>query len=133
MRERQRRQELMRKENIIMITVQKLNYFGADVSSGLRRCSGMADFYLEMVTKVLDDTPRFDELEQAVKEGRLHEAFEIAHSLKGVYANLSLEPVLAPISRITEMLRHEEPGDYDTLIQEIREKHAELCALARED
>ena len=53
-----------------MITVQKLNYFGADVSSGLRRCSGMADFYLEMVTKVLDDTPRFDELEQAVKELR---------------------------------------------------------------
>ena len=51
-----------------MITVQKLRDFGADVSDGLRRCSGMADFYLEMVNSVLGDAPRFDEMEKAIKE-----------------------------------------------------------------
>ena len=116
-----------------MITVQKLRDFGADVSDGLRRCSGMADFYLEMVNSVLGDAPRFDEMEKAIKEGSLREAFEIAHSRKGVYANLSLTPVLDPIVRITEMLRHEKAGDYTAVLREIREKHAALVALANDD
>ena len=45
--------------NIGMITIEKLNAFGADTKSGLARCMNKEDFYLKLVGMALNE-PRFE-------------------------------------------------------------------------
>ncbi|MBR2532985.1 MAG: Hpt domain-containing protein [Lachnospiraceae bacterium] len=88
-----------------MITLEKLQTFGADTGSGLGRCLGREDFYLRMVGKVLSDTAEPQKLKEALDAGDVKTAFEKAHALKGVYGNLSLTPLFEPVSELTEILR----------------------------
>ncbi|MBR3637706.1 MAG: Hpt domain-containing protein [Lachnospiraceae bacterium] len=102
------------------MTIEKLNELGADTKTGLARCAGMEAFYLSLVEKSLRDT-KYDELEGLIHEHKYKEAFEVAHALKGVLANLSLTPVLKPISEITEGLRNQTEMDYSALLVQMKE------------
>ena len=53
-------------------------------------------------------------------------AFESAHALKGMYSNLSLTPLTAPISEMTELLR---AGTDTDLLNEAKAQFERLCAL----
>ena len=57
-----------------MLTIEKLNAFGADTADGLRRCMNMEDFYLDLVKSALDDT-QLSQLETALSNGELDRAF----------------------------------------------------------
>ena len=87
-----------------MLTIDKLREFGADVDEGLARCMNNEDFYLMLVGKAIDDK-RLSLLEQQLARKDLDAAFETAHALKGMYANLSLTPLTKPVSEMTELLR----------------------------
>ncbi len=113
-----------------MITVEKLNEFGADTKDGISRCMGMESLYLKLVGMAPDEK-NFDLLKESIEENDLDRAFEAAHALKGVMANLSLTPVSEKVSEITELLRGRTETDYGPLLNEIldlREKLKELCA-----
>ena len=111
-----------------MLTLDKLRDFGADVDKGIVRCMNKEDFYLMLVNKALGDT-RVYQLEEELKNNNYHSAFEIAHTLKGMYANLSLTPLSAPISEITELLRNKTVTDYSALINEAKTQFQKLCSL----
>ena len=93
------------------MTLDDLRAYGANVDEGLGRCMGNEEFYLRLVGMAKDE-PGFDALEQAIAANDLDAAFEAAHSLKGVLANLALTPLLEPIEEITELLRAETQMDY---------------------
>ena len=90
-----------------MLTADKLREFGADVDAGLTRCMNNEAFYITLVGKVIADN-RLDLLRQQLADHQLDAAFETAHALKGMYSNLSLDPLTKPVSEMTELLR---PGD----------------------
>ena len=71
----------------------------------------------------------FEKLEGALKENNLEAAFDAAHALKGVFANLALSPVRDPICEIVELLRGKTQMDYSPLVQKILEKRNELFHL----
>ena len=100
-----------------MLTVDCLKELGADTEEGLTRCMNNEAFYLRMVGMGLKDAG-FGKLEQALGEGDLDAAFEAAHALKGIMANLSLTPIFEPVSEITEMLRRREEADYQPLLNQ---------------
>ena len=102
-----------------MLTIEKLRKYGADVDEGLARCMNMEEFYLGLIEKALSDN-RLPLLEQQIGEGDLDAAFETAHALKGMYANLSLSPLSKPVSEITELLRSRTKDDYSSLIAEAK-------------
>ena len=81
-----------------MLTLDTLREFGADVDSGLARCMNNEGFYIMLVKKVIADK-RLEQLEQQLKDKDLDAAFESAHTLKGMYANLSLTPITEPVNR----------------------------------
>ena len=101
-----------------MITVEKLNEYGANTSEGLGRCMGNEALYLRLVSAVAAQ-PDFDKLNEAVAAGDLKTAFESAHALKGVLGNLSLTPLYDKVSEITELLRARTETDYSPLLSEI--------------
>jgi len=111
-----------------MITLDALRAYGANVEDGLRRCMNMEAFYLKLFDRLKGDSrPR--ELKAAIEKKDLDAAFELAHAMKGVYANLSLTPLLRPTEEITELLRARTDTDYSALLEEILARAEELEAL----
>ena len=108
-----------------MITVETLRAWGADVDEALVRCLNNEAFYLRLVDKALHE-PQFDRLKEAVEAGDLDKAFEAAHALKGVMANLALTPIVNPVREITELLRSRTQADYAPLLDEIFARRADL-------
>lgn len=111
-----------------MLTIDILRSWGADVEEGLARCMNMEDFYITLVGKVIEDN-RLPLLEQQIAANDLDKAFETAHALKGMYANLSLTPLTKPLSEMTEFLRSRTQTDYSALLAEAKEQFDKLCVL----
>jgi len=111
-----------------MITIDKLKAFGADTEDALERCMGNETLYLKLIGKCLED-PSFEALDSAVSCGDLAGAFELAHSLKGVLGNLSLTPLYAPVSEMTEILRKGESAGLKSLMSELIAQRDELLRL----
>ncbi len=103
-----------------MITIDGLRAYGADVDEGIARCANKEDLYLKLVGRILDDK-NFDGISGFIENGDLDKAFECAHALKGVLANLSLTPMLVPVERITDSLRGREARDYSADLSEMAE------------
>jgi len=59
-----------------------------DFADGMKRVMNNVKLYTKLLTKFKNDT-RLDDLEAAVAEGNLETAQGIAHTIKGVAANLS--------------------------------------------
>ena len=112
-----------------MLTIEKLKEYGANVEEGLQRCMGNEDFYIKMVNMMLADNS-IDKLKEAIAENNLDTAFEAAHALKGVAANLSLTPISDPAVEITELLRNRTEMDYSELVAKISEQKEKLASLA---
>lgn len=100
-----------------MLTTDALRQEGVAVDEGLQRCMNMEAFYLNLVEKALRNEG-MKTLSDALAEKDLDKAFEAAHGLKGMYANLSLTPVETPIREITELLRIRKDMDYQPLLKE---------------
>lgn len=111
-----------------MITIEKLNDFGADTAEGLGRCCGNEALYLRLVNMIPDEDS-FAALDAALKAGDLDRAFEAAHALKGVLGNLSLTPMYEKSCEITELLRARTQMDYTPLITELLSMRDTLRAL----
>ena len=111
-----------------MLTVNALQELGANTEEGMARCLNNESFYLRMVDMGLKDAG-FGKLADALQAGDLDAGFEAAHALKGIMANLSLTPIYAPVSEITEMLRRREEADYQPLLAKILEEKEKFTAL----
>lgn len=112
-----------------MLTIAALRDFGADVDDGMQRCMNNEAFYLRLVGMAIEDKG-FENLRDAVEKADLDAAFEAAHALKGILANLSLTPLYTPTSEITELLRAKQDADYAALTETLLTKRAELKALS---
>ncbi len=113
-----------------MLTLQALKDWGANVDEGMQRCLNNEAFYLRMVGKIKDDAGRMDALGEALAQHDYKTAFEHAHALKGVMANLSLTPVLVPVQEMTELLRNQTEADYSAMYDKARlEMNALLSIL----
>ena len=111
-----------------MITIEKLQTFGADTEDGLARCMKNEALYLRLVGTVPGEQ-NFEKLKLAVEEGDLDKAFDAAHALKGVLGNLSLTPLYDKIVEITELLRARTEMDYGPMIAELMALREELKTL----
>ena len=111
-----------------MLTVDKLREYGANVDEALQRCMGNADFYIMLVNKSLGDEG-ISRLEEQIGKKDLEGAFETAHALKGMYTNLSLDPLSGPVCEMTELLRNKTDTDYSALIAEAKTQYERLKNL----
>jgi HPt (histidine-containing phosphotransfer) domain-containing protein len=111
-----------------MLTIEKLRNFGADVDEALVRCMNKEDFYLSLVNRATEDKKLFD-LEIQINDKDYDAAFETAHTLKGLFSNLALTPVAAPVCEITELLRSKAETDYSALMAEAKKQFDKLRTM----
>lgn len=114
------------------MTIEDLAAYGADIKEGLARCMNNEVFYLRLVGMARQDQ-NLGKLADAVARHDLDAAFEAAHALKGVLANLALTPVLRPVSEMTEYLRNRTDMDYSDLLKTAQEEMARLNSIFSAD
>ncbi|MFG6355722.1 MAG: Hpt domain-containing protein [Acetatifactor sp.] len=91
---------------------QRLAENGADVEGTLHRFMGNEALYLKFLLKFKDDT-NYRGLLNSLDGENYEEAFKYAHTLKGVSANLGLDPIGRPASALTELLRGKAAEEVD--------------------
>ncbi len=77
---------------------------GVDVEKALERMKGNKEAYKAFLAEFFED-PDFVMLQESIEEGNVREAFDCAHGLKGMAANLGLDAVHAALSVLVEILR----------------------------
>lgn len=101
--------------------MERLNQWGCDVRSAMPRFLNNTDMYCQLLRSV-PNQDSFDKLGAALDDGDLKEAFEQAHSLKGVLANMALTPMYMEVCEIVELLRDGTmdgvPVRYEELLRE---------------
>jgi len=111
-----------------MLTVERLQEYGADTKTGLSRCAGNEALYLRLVGITIQELSS-GALGEALEAGDLDKAYFIAHKLKGGVNNMALTPIADPLCELTELLRNKTPGDYSALYAKITAKTNECAAL----
>lgn len=86
------------------IIFQKLEEWGCDVEGALERFLEDEELYMTCLETVISDSA-FEKLGVALEEQKVAEAFDYAHTLKGVFANLGLTPMFTIVEKIVEPLR----------------------------
>lgn len=82
----------------------KLKDAGCDVEGALARFLDDEELYVQFYAELLEDEA-FTNLGQAIEEKRLYDAFEYAHTLKGIIGNMGLTPMFETVCDIVEPLR----------------------------
>lgn len=78
--------------------------YGGDYEATMRRFMGNEALYVKILSKLPTD-PNLQNLRDALHQGNISDAFEAAHTLKGVSGNLGLTPLYDAVCAIVEPLR----------------------------
>lgn len=82
----------------------ELEEMGMDVDTTVNRFMGNEGLYLKFLNKFQNDQSVAN-IQQYITDQNAEEAFKSAHTLKGVTANLGLDPIAQHASDIVELLR----------------------------
>lgn len=82
--------------------------FGVDLDRTLERFLYKEDLYIKFLKKFLNDS-NFDGIKNSLQQKDYQQAFNFAHTLKGVTANLGLEPIYHICDELVEELRKNTP------------------------
>lgn len=114
--------------NNILIELEK---WGCDLEGVRARFLGDDELY-ENCLSILAEDPAFEGLGKALKEGDVKQAFESAHTLKGVIANMGLTEMYGTIVKIVEPLRNGKlEDDMTQLYEELISERAHLRHLIK--
>ena len=114
-----------------MLTIEKLDEYGANTKEGLERCLNKEELYFRLITKAADDDSCL-KLKKEIEDKNYDEAFKIAHSLKGVLGNLAITPMYEIVFELTELLRVKKDIDYSKYIEKLLGKRDKLISLINE-
>ena len=109
---------------------------GLDTMDGLSHTRGKVDLYLDLLRHFSSSFATFDnDMRSFIVAGRRDDAMGLAHSLRGVAANLGATRVAASCSALERALRHEEPAipALDTLQIELYPLLARLQVYFRDE
>lgn len=94
---------------------------GGDYEGVLSRLPGDG-FVRKFAIKFLAD-PSFENLDKALKEQNIDEAFRAAHTLKGVCQNLGFDDLYKVSSAITEALRNGTMEGCDAMFKDVENQY----------
>lgn len=85
-------------------TKKELTDAGIDVDDAMHRFLDREDLFVKFMKEYLDDD-NLDKLKESLADGNVGEAFDYAHTLKGVAGNLGFKGILKDLVPAVEILR----------------------------
>lgn len=110
--------QIIRRTYKMRTELEKLKSAGCDIDGALDRFLQDEEFYMECYEQVLLDE-NFEELGNALQTHQVEKAFDCAHALKGVIANMGLTPLFELVVAIVEPLRAGSDADLMPLYQKM--------------
>lgn len=98
---------------------------GCDIDGALERFLQDEEFYMECYQEMLNDKV-FEQLGEALEGKQFTEAFDHAHMIKGVVANMGITPIYDLIVQIVEPLRQEKNENLISVYCELMKKREEF-------
>lgn len=108
--------------------LDELRNWGCDVENALERFVGDEDLYVMCLNTVLMDKS-FEGLAEALRGNSIQEAFDYAHTLKGVLANMGLTPMYDITVKIVEPLRVGDSNNLMPIYEELLNAKAVLASI----
>lgn len=100
---------------------ETLKNIGCDVEGALGRFMNDDELFIECLQLFMNDN-NFEKLEQAIARKNYTEAFEAAHSIKGVSGNLGLLKLFNATSSLVECFRKEVFKNTDEYYSEFKKQ-----------
>ena len=107
-----------------------LTAYGVDWDEVMERFVQSEELYLECLGMLAEDQ-NMALLEKALGDGNLTAAFEAAHTLKGVAANMGLTPLFEAVDALVAPLRRNETMDYAPLFGVLKDEMARVESIYR--
>lgn len=105
--------------------ISKLESLGVNLDETLERFVDNEALYFKCLNKMLDDV-NYKNMNAAIENQNVSEAFDSAHALKGVSANLGLNKLFKEVQIITEVFRAKSL-DYDKANKERLDEAYEIA------
>lgn len=112
--------------------LERLQEWGCDIAGAMERVVEDESLYFSCLDLFLGDES-FAGLAQALEEKNYNLAFEHAHALKGVAANLGLQPLYQPVCRVVEMLRAHETQGLEEACRDVMAAREQLAQILKPD
>ena len=100
-----------------------------DVENALKRVGGNVDLYKKLLRIFLDEN-NYDALCENIENGNKEEAARLAHTIKGVSANLSLTNLRTVAANIE--MESKAGNDCKTLVPELKETFDKTIELLKD-
>lgn len=110
---------------------KELVNLGVTYDIALERFLGDEVFYKEMLIKFLSDEHMM-QLEQYLAQKDIDNAFQTAHTLKGLCANFGFENLLESLVPLVELLRAKQLPSDDFLFSKLKHHYDVLCIVIKE-
>lgn len=108
----------------------ELTAIGADVNEGLGICMNMESLYKKLLEMFVRDT-NFALMQAAIEEGDCPKAYEHAHALKGVTANIGFRHLLEPLTRIMQEMKEGHIEQVRDQLLLLVERYNDTCRVIR--
>ncbi len=105
--------------------IARLKAYGADMDGAMSRFLDDEELYASCFVSFLDD-PCFSALGHALETGNYTEAFDAAHTLKGVAGNMGLSPIYDSICNLVTPLRSNDYTNLQPLYAEVMAQYQSL-------
>lgn len=103
--------------------------YGGDYTATMARFMNNETMYMKFLNMLFKDD-NLDKLSEAIKNNDLNSAFEAAHTLKGVVANMGLTPMYDAVNTIVEPLRvRKENPEYPVMLEKIQNEYVRVIDL----
>ena len=108
---------------------EKLEKYGLKKEEVMMRFVDDEEFYKDCYIQVLNDEA-FGKLKEYIDSGNNQEAFDCAHGLKGILANIGMKTLFDATSDLVEVLRGTRTGNVNELYEELIRLRDECILLA---
>ena len=110
----------------------KFEEYGGDYAATMARFMNNETMYLKFLNMFFKDE-NLDKLSEAIKNNDLDSAFEAAHTLKGVVANMGLTPMYNAVNTMVEPLRvRKEDPEYPAMLEKIQAEYARVLEFYKQ-
>lgn len=100
-----------------MSMITELNDLGANTEEALKRFLNNEALYEKMLKK-LPASMKSTQVLEAIENGDINSAIEVAHTMKGVLGNLSVTPLYEAYTKIVALLREGNPDAAKDILTE---------------
>ena len=107
-----------------------LTEYGANYDEVMARFVDDEELYIESLIELCSYTT-YEELYVDIDDKKFEDAFEKAHSLKGILANMGLTSFYMVMSEITEKLRTGETSEFNGLIEQLKIEKLKVDSVAQ--